>query len=562
MSHVYEKVTIPMRDGVRLAASLFRVVEEPAPTLLLRTPYGIGVNPLPMPDVVPLLDAGFSVLWVACRGTAGSEGTLRMLVDDADDGWDTVEWLVAQPWSDGTIGTYGGSYHGMTQWAIAAQAPPALRASVVTVSALNPYRGAWYHPGGGLSLSLGVAWHLVRALEEELAANGPGERSAALMAALADGTPEQLAVLGHTPLAETPLLATDERFATLLAHETHDEYWQGVDRSGAVPAMTQPVLFVSGWYDLLVVEQLRDFERYRKEASSESARNGSRLVVGPWRHDYGSPVFPGRDFGSQASALAADVTGEHVRHLTRALRPKVGTPAETSPVRLFVMGVNQWRDEPDWPLPDTEYLDHYLRGDGTLSAQPGPEAIIEYDYDPRDPAPTTGGAHAAVHRQDGPVDQRALESRHDVLSFTGPVLEEDTEVTGYVTATLFVSSDALDTDFMVKLIDVHPDGRALNLCDGMLRARYRSGLTRPELMTPGQVYEIEVDMAATANVFLAGHRIRVDVTSSNFPRFDRNTNTGGRISEESLDDAVIAQNTLWTGPRHPSRLRLPIIRRS
>src|SRR6185312_12807803 len=236
-------------------------------------------------------------------------------------------------------------------------------------------------------------------------------------------------------------------------------------------------------------------------------------------------------------------------------------------------GIDQWRDEQDWPLPDTQWTDYHLassghantaNGDGVLTTTPAPATERDtYLYDPRRPVPTTGGACLPITPGfSGPVDQRAVAGREDVLCYTTPVLTEPVEVTGPISVTLFVSSSAVDTDFTAKLVDVFPDGKAINLCDGILRARYRNGLDRQELMEPGTVYEITVDMTATANVFLPGHHIRLDISSSNFPRYDRNTNTGGVIAEESENQMIPAVNRIHHGPDYPSRLVLPIIKRS
>jgi putative CocE/NonD family hydrolase len=274
-----------------------------------------------------------------------------------------------------------------------------------------------------------------------------------------------------------------------------------------------------------------------------------------------------------ADAVTADVTGEHQRFFDRWLRGQADALAGSAPVRIFVMGIDQWRDEQDWPLPGTSYEAYHLHGsgrantaegDGELRAEPpdGEHADV-YLYDPLRPVPTLGGRVMAPSTANaaGPVDQRRVEARDDVLCFSTPVLDHPVEVTGHVSLTLFVSSSAVDTDFTGKLVDVFPDGRAIFLTDGILRTRYRKSLAEPEPLTPGQVYEVTVDLSVTSNVFLPGHRIRLEISSSNFPRFDRNTNTGGAVTEDGPADVQVAVNRVFHGPAHPSRLVLPIIDR-
>ncbi|MGH3495389.1 MAG: CocE/NonD family hydrolase, partial [Sciscionella sp.] len=303
------------------------------------------------------------------------------------------------------------------------------------------------------------------------------------------------------------------------------------------------------------------------------ARDGQRLIIGPWDHLSHDGLYHDRQFGLAAGAMANDLTGAHIRFFDRHLRGRTDALDGTAPVRIFVMGVDQWRDEQDWPLPGTHYTDYYLggaghaataEGDGTLSTErPAAEATDTYDYDPANPVPSLGGRvmmPAAVNAV-GPADQRPVEERGDVLCFTTPELTGPVEVTGHVQLVLHVTSSARDTDFTGKLVDVFPDGRAIYLTDGILRARYRNSLTEAELLEPGQTYELRLDLSVTSNVFLPGHRIRLEVSSSNFPRYDRNTNTGGTIAEDTADQAVVATNTILHGPGHLSRLVVPAISR-
>jgi putative CocE/NonD family hydrolase len=379
---------------------------------------------------------------------------------------------------------------------------------------------------------------------------------------------DPLALNDPSPVASGPVLREGRWVDDWLAHPDFDEYWRAQDWSTRLGEVTVPVLEIGGWYDLKVHEQVADFVRLRKHGGSEQAREQSRLVIGPWDHLNLSGSYPDRFFG----LLAAEDPGpKHLEFFDEHLKDT--PPATPAPrVRIFVMGLDQWRDESDWPLPDTTYTDFHLSsagsantrdGDGKLSTDASAAAGSDgFRYDPRDPLPTAGGALLPnLPGLVGPVDQRVVDGRADVLCYTGPVLNEPVEVTGFVELKVFVSSTAVDTDITAKLVDVFPDGRAINLCDGILRLRYRNSLSEPELMTPGEVYEVTVPMSVTSNVFLPGHRIRLDVSGSNFPHYDRNSNTGGVISSEALEDMVVADTTVHHGGTRPSRLVLPIINR-
>lgn len=565
-------VAVPMRDGVQVNASLFRPVEGRVPTLLVRTPYGIDTprtglpgNGAGVPHPTPFVDQGFAVIWVEARGTFGSEGSFRPIVDERADGGDVVDWIVAQPWSDGTVGCYGASYLGIAQWALAATGHPALKAIAPMLTSMDPYDAVWHHPGGALSLSAVTSWNSLMALNDTIRDLRVGGSPAAIPGIVA-GLRDPASVSGFSPIAQSPVLAGRSAFDDVVGHPDYDAFWDQQDQRPDVARITAPVLSIAGWYDVFVVRQLRDFELLRAEAGSADAREHSRLVVGPWDHD---PDLTGRfsdhSFGPMATAAAADLPGEHARHFARWLQ---GAEAPTGqlPVKLFVMGVDEWREFSSWPpLESTATALHLHTGQdahtGVLAAEPAADpAGATIVYDPRDPVPTLGGAQIpASWVFSGPTDQRRLGHRDDVLTFTSPALAADTEVVGYITASLFVRTDAPDTDVTAKLIDLHPDGTARVLCDGILRLRYRNGTRTQEPTVPGEVYEVTVDMAATANRFRRGHRIRVDVSSSNFPRFDRNTNTGGVISSETVDTARIARNEVLTGPEWPSRITLPTL---
>jgi putative CocE/NonD family hydrolase len=574
---IADDVLVPTRDGTKLATTVLRPdTDEPVPALLLRTPYGNTWHDLaPMTFLPPLalVKAGYAVALQLTRGMFDSEGTFIPHVDDPADGEDAVRWLGEQAWCDGNIGAFGGSYLGMTQWAIAPSGVEALRAIAPMVSSADLYRAPWYSPGGALSLHAALVWNHSQAanmLRGDLHLDpGKARDLGALGAAMADLD----ALVRHTPTSDHPLLAEHMPWAIseVLRRPDRDERWQALSMIDKAASITAPALTIAGWYDLFMGEGLRAYSRMKQEGGSAAAREGQRLIIGPWSHLNHLGKFPDRNFGMMGNMLAADITGAHVAFFDRWLRGRENALDGRSPVRIFVMGVDQWRDEADWPLPDTRYVPYFLDGSGPANtaagagrlapADPVHEAADTYLYDPRRPVPTLGGTIMDIVGFDGPADQRPVHGRDDVLCFSTEILDEPVEVTGPVSATLYVSSSAVDTDFTAKLVDVHPDGRAIILCDGIQRMRYRDSLEHPELITPGEVYEITIDLTATSNVFLPGHRILLEISSSNFPRYDRNSNTGGVIHDEREADMVTAVNHVHRGPEHPSRLILPIISR-
>lgn len=577
---VHKDVMVAMRDGERLATDLWLPAsDQPVPTLLLRTPYGKDVpnllaNAL---DLAALVASGYAVALQDCRGTYRSGGNFTPLVDEPRDGADTVEWLGRQAWSDGSVATFGASYLGFTQWAIASQAPAGLKAIAPTVTSSDYYASPWYSDGGALSLHMSLWWSTVMGVlgAQRSLANGTGDLDPlmALVGALGDLD----ARLRSMPTADQPALEHQAPwYAEWLAHPDRDAFWRDQSVADALEQVTGPALpalHVGGWFDIFATDTARAFTRMRRSADTAEARQGQRLVIGPWDHLSYTGVYHDRQFGMAADVLGVDLTGVHLGFFDRWVKGRTDALDDTAPVRIFVMGLDEWRDEQDWPLSDTRYADYFLSGtgaagttaeDGVLTTTgPGVDAVDSYVHDPTDPVPSLGGRMIMPSALNavGPVDQRPVEARDDVLCFTTEVLTAPVEVTGHVSLVLHVASSALDTDFTGKLVDVFPDGRALYLTDGILRARYRDSLADPEPLEPDRVYEVTLDLGVTANVFLPGHRIRLEVASSCFPRYDRNTGTGGDISAESLADAVVANNRVLHGTTHPSRLVLPVIER-
>lgn len=581
MSLVIDKnIMVEMRDGVRLATDVYRPEGDGQhPTIVQRTPYD---KELPVLrnwsfDVLRAAQAGYAVVVQDTRGRFRSEGVFDAFTDEARDGADTITWAAGQPWSTGAVGMAGGSYFGATQWLAAVEAGPELKAIAPFVTT-DQYYESWAYQGGAFQLGFNLHWTLTSLGFGELmrqvgSGAAPLDRVPQLVAAIDAND----ALYRRLPLRDVPELdGLAPYYQDWLAHPSYDAFWKATAPREFYQRITAPALNMGGWYDLFLKGTLANYLGMKDRGGSEQARRRQRLVVGPWAHGPLSGWYPQRSFGLMSGTDAADITGLQLRWFDALLKGEEDSDEADKPVRLFVMGTNVWRDEDDWPLPDTTYVDYYLHsggsantaeGDGRLSTEvPGEQPDDTFVYDPSDPVPTTGGPTFLpglfIGANAGPRDQRVVEQRPDVLCYTTPPLPEPLEVTGPVELVVHVSSSAPDTDVTAKLVDVHPDGRAENLCEGILRVRYRTSMSAPELMEPGRVYELRVDLVATSNVFATGHRIRLEVSSSNFPRFDRNTNTGGTIADETEQDLRPATNRVHHCSGHPSRLVLPVIHRA
>src|SRR5262245_60105124 len=564
-------VPATMRDGIVLRANVFRPAAEGAyPVALARTPYGKDFFSVhPVLDAVRLARAGYIVVIQDVRGRFRSEGEWAPFRNEAQDGYDTVEWAARLPGADGKVGMYGLSYLGFTQWMAAKEAPPSLKAIVPTVTWDNVRNGVSFR-GGALELGTLANWHLgavgLDALFKRYQDAPPEQRMQAigtLVHEIDRLRPEGYASLPlreFEPLKRAGLLAG---LHDLLDNLDDLDYTAPLSIGESYEQVRVPAYNIGGWYDIFSEGTLRNFSALRAEGSTPEARQ-SKVLIGPWSHvNYGGTVGD-VDFGFAASMafinLQTDLTGLTQRWFDYWLKGIDNGVTQEPPVKLFVMGENVWRDEQEWPLARAKHMPFYLRSGGALSAErPGDEPPDQYTYDPADPTPTLGGS-LLMHPLYGPgaTDQRPLAGRADVLSYISAPLAHDTEVTGPLIVKLWAASDATDTDFVARLIDVHPDGFAQPLADGIIRARYRSG-ARPELIEPGQPYEYTIDLWSTANLFKAGHSIRVDVASASFPRWDRNPNTGAPIGESA--DTRPARQTILHDAAHPSHIVLPIVPR-
>ena len=551
-------VPTTMRDGTVLRADIYRP-KEPGryPVLLQRTPYnkagGVEFGYLAAAH-------GYVVIVQDVRGRYTSEGEWYTFKHESQDGYDTVEWAAGLPYSNGKVGMFGGSYVGATQMLAAIAHPPHLAGICPVVTASN-YHSNWTYQGGAFEQWFNESW--TSGLAQDTLNRQVQNQTNAL-------TGSATLPLTSYPLFNGPidpkLTNLAPYFLDWLAHPTYDGYWKQWSIEDHYSDITVPALHTAAWYDIFQAGSLQNYQGLKLHAANEDARRGQHLLVIIGGHAGSGRKIGDVDFGSAAALNEDDVTLAWYDYLFKGVKNQFAG----KPVRIFVMGTNKWRDEDDWPLKRaraTKYFLHStggansLRGDGTLSLatpQAG-ETADHFTYDPSKPVPTTGGPLCcdARHLPAGPRDQRPVEARDDVLVYTTEPFSKETEVTGNIALDLFFKSSAVGTDFTAKLVDVWPNGFAQNLTEGILRTPFRDSQETPELLNPGQVYEIHIDLWSTSNVFLTGHRLRLEVSSSNFPRFDRNPNTGRMLVNDA--EWTSAVNTVLHDSEHPSTLILPVI---
>ncbi|MBV9341006.1 MAG: CocE/NonD family hydrolase [Acidobacteria bacterium] len=558
---------VTMRDGVKLRADIYRPqADGKFPVLLQRTPYDKNNS---IEFGIKAAARGYVVIIEDVRGRYASEGEWYTFKNEARDGYDTVEWAAILPYSSGQVGMFGGSYVGATQMLAAIAHPPHLAGICPVVTASN-YHDGWTYQGGAFEQWFNESWTsgLAQNTLSLKVAQNTNARNGIWQLPLEDYP------LFRLPSSSSPTVteALAPYFLDWLEHPSYDQYWKDVSIEEHFADIAVPALHVAAWYDIFLGGSLRNYLGIKSHGSTETARAGQRLVVTIGGHSGRGRKIGDVDFGPAADERESDLTLGWYDYLFKGVQNEFAG----KPVRIFVMGRNEWREESDWPLPrarPTRYVLHSagkansLRGNGSLSTSAaGREAPDQYVYDPANPAPTIGGPLCcdAEHWAPGPRDQRPVEARDDVLVYSTPPLQEDLEVTGPVSLELYARSSAVDTDFTAKLVDVWPDGFAENLTEGILRARYRDSQETPTLLNPGQVVKLTIDLWATSNVFKTGHRLRLEVSSSNFPRFDRNLNTGAtRYLKTSGtgggEQFVTATNVIYHDAEHPSALVVPIV---
>jgi putative CocE/NonD family hydrolase len=545
-------VPVPMRDGTSLRANVFRPAGDGRhPVLLTRLPYG---KDLPLGsavlDPVQATRRGYAVVVQDTRGRFMSEGEFEPFRGEDVDGYDTVEWAAAQPWSDGQVGMYGASYFGQTQWAAARLQPPSLKAIAPYITWSEPTDGTLGR-GGAVELGTAASWALQMSLNRVMR-NHASDREAMGRAVravvddydrLAAENYWQLPLRDFAPVVRNEVPNGFNLYLDALADPAQAEHLRVRHDQVEVPSLN-----AGGWYDIFLQGTIDNFNQMRRRGVP------TKLLIGPWTHSASSnPVGElNFGFGSQAAFidLRYDFQSLQLRWFDHWLRGIDTGLLGEAPVKIFVMGANRWRDEAEFPLARAVEEDIFLRAEGRLDrhAPKAGEPPDHFDYDPAHPVPTRGGALLMTPEfRSGPYDQRAIEERPDVLVYTGGEFSRDVEVTGPVTVTLWACSSAPSTDFVARLCDVYPDGRSIHLTDGILRVGGE----------PGRPAEHHIDLWATSNLFRAGHRLRLQVTSSCFPRWDRNLNTGEATGVGT--EMAVARQTILHDPDHPSRIRISIV---
>ncbi len=544
-------VKVPMRDGVELSADLYLPrASGTFPTVLMRTPYSNNMD-VTIERARVLANDGYACVIQDIRGRWDSDGDYYPFHPDVDDGFDTQEWVGQQEWSNGKIGMAGSSYLGLVQWL---SAP--LRSQYLTCLAPRVICGDFYnglvYPGGALQLNVVMTWGM--------RTNGRTGQSIDYH----DWTNAFRALpVGDADLSAGRALGF---FKDWIEHPAYDDYWNAIDVEDKWNEIEVPAFSMGGWFDLYSADAFTNFNGIRENGRTPEARQ-SRLIVGPWPHALSTSSKTGDvDFG--AGSLA-DLDGEETRWFDYWLKGIDNGIGDEPPLRLFIMGINEWRDEHEWPLARTDWQRWHLhsdgdansvRGGGCLSIDtPTDEPEDRFVYDPEFPVQTVGGNNCCSPDivPWGPYDQRAVEMRSDVLVYTSDPFEEDMEVTGPIKVVLYAATDGPDTDWTAKLVDVFPTGYAMNLCDGIFRARYRESRSESRLLEPNRVYEYEIDVAVTGNVFQKGHSVRIEISSSNFPRFDRNLNTGKDYGKDG--EMRVANQAVYHSREYPSHVLLPVI---
>jgi putative CocE/NonD family hydrolase len=549
--HIEFDQRVPMRDDITLSADIYRPIDSAHtsrkyPVILTRTPY-MKLSERMLVPANYFAERGYVFVTMDVRGRGDSEGAFVPYFKEGQDGYDAIEWCASQPWSDGNVGTIGSSYPGCIQWLAALQKPPHLKAMVVRVTPSDPF----VENPTGLPSPMTLCWlHYVSGHMNQLMEAVDWER-----------------VYEHLPL-----ITMDERagrrnsnWRANIEHPQLDDYWEPFCYQNKFDQVDVPVLHISGWYDDEQIGTPLNYIGMTTRGATPAARDGQRLLMGPWGHVVNTVSKLGElDFGSQA---LIDMRAEELRWFNRWLKgyTNISVTLEEFPVRIFVMGANEWRDEREWPLARTQWTPFYLHsggsansrfGDGALStSKPEAESSDSYYYDPAHPVPfITDSTSSQIG---GPDDYSAIERRDDVLVYVTAPLQEEVEVTGPIRVDLYASTSAPDTDFMAKLVDVWPSGFVQRLCDGMVRARFREGMDKPSLIEPGRVYHFSIDCWNTSQVFKIGHRIGLEISSSAFPKYDRNLNRGAPLGMTT--EMAIAEQRIYHDVELPSAVVLPII---
>lgn len=568
-----EDVYIEMDDGVKLASRVYRPDDHNSyPVLLARTTYFSGAfGSKEEGDYrelgIKMAKRGYVVVIQDVRGLHGSEGEWRLFKDDASDGYETVIWLNEQPWSNGKVGVFGKSAPGMTANLLATTNPPGLKAAFVQMSPSQFYEEV-IAESGIYRHELATRWMFFINVAYSSKMLQQGKIDEETYTKISEANQQFQDLYYHTPLNSFPYLSDNTLYTSIFKHYIQDDYYDYYDIPSNFSDINIPIYHLGGWYDTFSEGTMKNYLGLQQNGG-KGAKGNQKLLMGPWTH---------QDFGPDGiDGDSALFKGDEIYLITEMERwfdywlkdIDTGVMAE-DPIKYYTIGANRWRTTKEWPVTGAEEEKWYFNSEKSNSAtsindslllneQPHLEAKDQFKYDPKNPIITIGGRNLFGEGSGlGPLDQRPAEEQS--LTYTSEPLTEIVEIGGTVTTTLYVSSDAIDTDFTVKLTDVSPDGASYLLNEGALRMRFREGLDREVFMEDGKVYEIDINLHEISHVFKKGHRIRVAVASSNFPRFDRNSNTGNPLGVDSVEDFVIAENAVHIGPNHLSHISLPVIK--
>ncbi|WP_155944228.1 CocE/NonD family hydrolase [Mycobacterium sp. 360MFTsu5.1] len=562
-----------MRDGVVLRADVYRPrTSDPVPVLLMRTQYGkSGAQTSPERYEPPDWFASHCYLVVVqdVRGQGSSGGVFSEFTNDMADGYDTVEWAAGLPGANGKVAMYGSSYVGATQWLAAVTAPPHL-VTIAPANTASDYYDGWTYEGGEFRLAFVQPW----AIESIALGAAQNRRDGEAERLLRDAGADPTRWLSFRPQQDLPPMqphnpAVAPWYFDWVRHNTRDVFWQQVSIRDRYPAVRIPVLHFEGWYDAFLAGGVENFAGMVAHGANDFARSNQRLVIGPWDHvAWGRPDSEPapmlKDIGAVGNSPINELMLAWFDHFLKGVDNGVaGKPR----VDYFTMGANTWKTATNWPLPQTQWINYYLSGAGgsadrdgkLLPVLPGPQPPDSYTYDPLNPAPSLGGHSCcgAKSGPQGPYDQTPVEQRSDVLVYTGDPVSHDTEITGAASVTLWAQSSAVDTDFTAKLVVVKPDGTAINMNNGILRASFRDSLSAPTPIVPGQAYQYRIQIWPTSYQLKPGDRVRVEISSSDYPQFAPNPNTGAPFGRDAA--TVVATQTILHDPAHPSSITLPVI---
>ena len=568
---IERNMDVPMRDGTILRADVWRPdADGRFPVLIERTPYDKGGSSESNLGAGEYYAShGYVVVIQDVRGRFASDGEFYPFRDDADgehqDGFDTVEWTAEQPWSNGKIGTIGGSYSGATQYRMLSTQPPHLEAQFVRQSSAD-YYDEWVYRGGAFEHGFNTMWTLKHTSTNarKLAPVG-SEDEINRRVEIASG--DYAKWLENTPISPlSPIADLHDWFGDWMNHPNHDEFWEELSNARFHDKTNVPVHHFGSWFDCFLNGTIRSYEGMRSNAATPEARAGQRMTIGPWVHNPGPADMREAgavDFGEQAKLGWFETRKRWFDHWLKGVDNGVDSD---KPVKLFAMGINKWREFDEWPPAAAKETPFYLSAGKSVSATSLNDGVLsknkprlfgevfdEYDSDPKKPIRSFGGGHLGDNN--GPRDQRGYED--NVLTYTTEVLDEPLDVTGRVKAVLHASSSAIDTDWVVRITDVHPDGTSMLVCDGILRARFKDSFEKPTALVPYQPTEFVVDLWATSHVFQKGHRLRVAVASSSFPRWDINWQTGKNNALES--SGIIAHNRIFRDEIRSSHVILPLL---